>query len=70
MTRPGDVIITNQITYYGLKALANLLHLEIREERGDAHRPCLESKLVAAHNDAGPLTLGSLKEKARLVAGP
>ena len=27
---PGDVIITNQITYYGLKALANLLHLEIR----------------------------------------
>jgi DNA-binding transcriptional MocR family regulator len=30
VTRPGDVIITNQITYYGLKALANLLHLEIR----------------------------------------
>jgi len=30
VTRPGDVVITNQITYYGLKALANLLHLEIR----------------------------------------
>jgi DNA-binding transcriptional MocR family regulator len=30
VTRPGDVIITNRITYYGLKALANLLHLEIR----------------------------------------
>src|SRR6202040_697845 len=30
VTRPGDVIITNQITYYGLKALANLLHLDVR----------------------------------------
>jgi DNA-binding transcriptional MocR family regulator len=30
VTRPGDVVITDQITYYGLKALANLLHLEIR----------------------------------------
>jgi len=30
ITRPGDVIVTAQITYYGLKALANLLHLEIR----------------------------------------
>jgi DNA-binding transcriptional MocR family regulator len=30
VTRPGDVVVTNQITYYGLKALANLLHLEIR----------------------------------------
>ncbi len=30
VTRPGDVVLTNQITYYGLKALANLLHLEIR----------------------------------------
>ena len=29
ITRPGDVVLTNQITYYGMKALADLLHVNI-----------------------------------------
>jgi DNA-binding transcriptional MocR family regulator len=30
VTRPGDVVLTNQVTYYGMKALADLLHLNIQ----------------------------------------
>jgi DNA-binding transcriptional MocR family regulator len=30
ITRPGDLILTEEVTYSGIKALASLLHLELR----------------------------------------
>jgi DNA-binding transcriptional MocR family regulator len=30
ITRPGDLILTEEVTYSGIKALASLLHLEVR----------------------------------------
>ncbi len=37
IARPGDVILTEEVTYAGIKALANLLHLELRGVALDEH---------------------------------
>jgi DNA-binding transcriptional MocR family regulator len=37
IARPGDVILTEEVTYAGIKALASLLHLEVRGVALDEH---------------------------------
>ena len=37
ITRPGDLILTEEVTYSGIKALASLLHLELRGLPMDEH---------------------------------
>jgi DNA-binding transcriptional MocR family regulator len=37
ITRPGDLVLTEEVTYSGIKALASLLHLELRGLPMDQH---------------------------------
>jgi len=37
IARPGDLILTEEVTYAGIKALANLLHLQLRGLAMDQH---------------------------------
>jgi DNA-binding transcriptional MocR family regulator len=52
LTQPGDVVLTEQLTYQGMKALANLLHLNLQGLPIDEHGLRPEAFEVACRSGA------------------
>lgn len=52
LARPGDVVLTEQLTYPGMKALASLLHLRLQGLPMDEHGITPEAFEAACHNGA------------------
>jgi DNA-binding transcriptional MocR family regulator len=52
LTRPGDVVLTEQLTYQGVKALAHLLHLKLQGLPIDAHGIVPEAFAAACRKGA------------------
>ena len=56
LARPGDVILTEHVTYTGMKAIASLLHLQLRGLPLDAHGLIPEA-FEAACRESAPRAL-------------
>ncbi len=56
LARPGDVVLTEHVTYTGIKAIASLLHLQLRGLPLDAHGLIPEA-FEAACRESAPRAL-------------
>ncbi len=81
LTQPGDVVLTEALTYPGMKALANLLHLRLEGVEMDAHGLVPEALEAACrrgakalycmptlHNPAGTVMPAERREHVATIA--